>query len=344
MRSSLASPSAGDLCELTTELTEGTEKARAGSGFQPQRTLRAAEKSQRGSVGEVAHDCRLPEPSDPEHPHRLACQLLDELGAIPGPPGPFEFTREYLSACRKREKARHRLCLDFLNRLVDDGSTLEGDLIQRQVARARVREYLCRYCRDSISLEELEWHLKEALVDARASGQTGVVYSVLMCLGHFYRDVDCFQEAEWHYKEALAYVSPRWNDTWMTQVLFWLGTLYADYEETLPMAVYIFDWRSRFVPHGFSSFEEMQKCRLALGEREQLLAELEVDEGASPREIANAIGAAQALGRRKKRIVALARLGIATAQSDRWWRRHFEGVLERTIGAPAERSGEAPAG
>jgi hypothetical protein len=112
-------------------------------------------------------------------------------------------------------------------------------------------------------------------------------------------------------------------------VLYWLGVTYADRVETLPQAVFMFDWASRFGPAEYGALVEKQRCRLRLGQREELLREAQPPFGVTCAEVAAATAALTALGRRRKALLAAAERGVEVAREarDRCWQGVFEHLL-----------------
>lgn len=263
---------------------------------------------------------------DPADPQYLAHQFRLEFYATPGPEDASRYQEAMRESPARSHRTRWRFCDDSLKRLDRLATAPEADLTQIHVARATVRVHLYQLDAGRSSPEKIESLLSQALVDARASALDSVIFQALLSLGHHYRETDDFRQAEWHYKQALAHARAVYSNFRAPTVLFWLGTLYAEHEESLALAVYMFDWGARFIPEGLDSLYEKQRCRLKLGERDQLIAELKVGDDASPRQIAEAIAAARALGRRNKRIMALAQQGVLASGADTPWRRHFEWV------------------
>jgi hypothetical protein len=115
------------------------------------------------------------------------------------------------------------------------------------------------------------------------------------------------------------------------QVFHWLGVTLAARGDSLPQAVLAFDCASRFGALEFASLIEKQKCRLQLGERDSLIAEIQPGPDAGIKEIAVAVAAAIALGRRRKRVFQLAQQGAEAAlrKGDARWQSTFQWYRDR---------------
>jgi hypothetical protein len=262
----------------------------------------------------------------------LADEFSEGLRAFHDPGLEWEPSRQFSRRLTSNRAAERQYCRDFLSSLDREAQSSDtlSDPVQVQIAR-------------SVTWLEL-FHLQDgpeyspdallqALEAARASAQPAAMYRVLIELGHYWRLVgeEELTQAEWYYKEALAYASTKTPNLEIPRVLYWLGVTFASRSETLPQAVFMFDWASRFGPAQFGSLVEKQKARLRLGERHALLTEAELPSESELGQVAIAIAAMMALRRRRKAICQAAGRGveISRSQGDTAWEAVFASILKK---------------
>jgi hypothetical protein len=239
-------------------------------------------------------------------------------------------------------KARRKYCEEFLRRLESE----EGDPEPVHAARSRVHLELAHgITRDQG--RQLS-HLRQALEQARLSGYDWAINVVLVRLGDFYQDADrhgvdgAFEQAISYFKDALVHTPSRRSAEAMATVLHNLGMIYAGRRETLPQAVFMFDWSARFGASESHALIDKQKCRIRMGEREAVLRETELPEEPTIQQVATAIAAMHALKHDSAAIAAAAVRGveIATRDNDRQWRLQFEADLMHATSKGAGSSSE----
>jgi hypothetical protein len=275
----------------------------------------------------------------PDPAFALAREFQQGLRALYDPTLKWGFSKELNRHRAAYEDARRQYCLDFLARIDSEVHAGESpaSAAQIHVARAVIRRELSHQS----THPDHEWELlQQALADARASGHPQAIFDALLALGHFHGMLGGFMgeegavdHAEWYYKEALVYAHSDMPKFQIPLVLYWLGVTFASRSDTLPQAISMFDWASRFGPAEFGALVEKQKCRLQMGEREALLEEAQPPADADVMQIASAIAAMKALGRRRKRICEAARRGIELARcnQDTGWQLVFELVLKNHV-------------
>jgi hypothetical protein len=273
----------------------------------------------------------------------LARQFKEGLRALCDPSLKFELSKEFNRRWASHQRAELQYCVEFLARLDKEELDREqaADAAPVHIARSEVRLEMARLTKthDPATSQDL---LLQALADARTSANPQAIFTALLSLGHFYREQDFFDEpgvldhAEWYYKEALVYCHDGAAIRQMPMVLYWLGVTFARRDETLYPAIFMFDWASRFGPAEFRSLVEKQKCRLRMGERQELLRDTEPPANPDLFQLASAIAAMQALGRRRKKMCELAQQGLdlARRQRDTHWQFVFESILNREDSIP----------
>jgi hypothetical protein len=268
---------------------------------------------------------KVPVDEQPDPACKLFYEFLEKRRALSRPPIPFDFnTKEFNQEWKQRKKAEIRFYRDYLAQLEEAHRQAEGKEATQQilVAKAHVRIELAMLLYDQDELWDI---LEQALEDAYAAEHEDTVYTVLIRIGHSYREYAAYEDAVWYYQEALVYAGG--GSLFQTdQVFFWLGVTFAYQEQTLPQAVFMFDWAGRFGPLQFNSLIEKYKCRLRLGQREDIVAEAVAPLGTTCEEIAETVAALIALGRRKKAVCRAAQKGIEAAEreQDHRWKALFE--------------------
>lgn len=230
----------------------------------------------------------------------------------------------------RRMRKRIQLCRDCLKELDAPQSQITAGYSEKQIliARARVRIELVDLLFLEPDFDEGQKQSRMALEDAHAAKDSPAIHSALMASGLFYYLHDYLEDAVRYYQEAMVY-SDAWYERYL--VLFTMGNIYARKEETLPQAVFIFDWASQFGRKGFPAQIEKYHCLRRMGQRDALRAKVAEPWGDTCEEIASVLAALIVLRRQKKVLLRAARHGVETAKrlEHASWRRFFEDYTEK---------------